>query len=73
MMLGPMLMCEVAARCAAIGEAPTEALLRDAGQQYGYALDATDEIPAGTVDWYADPDLPEIAGALPRVVDREAC
>jgi|GEM_PF-5713085 len=70
-MLGPLLMVEMSRRLRAGGQAPSVCLLRDAGQQSGYCLDAPSEIPAGGVEWYADPDLPEIAGPLERMVPRE--
>lgn len=67
-MLGVHLMREMSRRGGG-----TESLLRDAGQQSSYCLDAPDEIPAGTVDWYScmAGDI-DISGPLDRMVQREA-
>lgn len=70
-MLGPLLMVEMIRRLRVAGHAPTEPLLRDAGQQGAYCIDAPDEMPAGGVEWFCDPDLPEIAGPIERMVPRE--
>lgn len=65
-------MCEMSRRIRAAGVGATEALLRDAGQQAGYCLDAPDEIPAGGVEWYpcfiGGDDL---SGPIERLVPRE--
>jgi len=66
-------MCEMSHRCQAADTDATEALLRDAGQQAQYCIDATDEIPAGGVEWYSDSIAGfDISGPLDRMVPREA-
>lgn len=67
MSLGPLLMIEMSRRC---GHAATGALLRDAGQQAGYCLDAPDEIPAGDVEWH-NSDIDCLSGPLERMIPRE--
>lgn len=64
--LGPMLMVEMSRRGGF-----TESLLRDAGQQASYCLDATEDIPSGAVEWYVDPDFKHVRGPLVCTICRE--
>lgn len=70
--LGPNMMAEMFRRLTSIGHPFCAAYLREVSSQYGYCLDAPDELPGGGLEWSSDPRLPFLDGAQERMVLRES-